>query len=117
VSVLGDGDFFMTSNALWTAAKYDIPLLVIIYNNRSYYNDEDHQERIAAWRDRPVENKGVGVRIEDPEPDFASLARSLGAAGFGPVTDRDKVGDVLDEAIAVVRSGQPAVIDVHTQAR
>jgi acetolactate synthase I/II/III large subunit len=117
VSVLGDGDFFMTSNALWTAAKYDIPLLVIIYNNRSYYNDEDHQERIAAWRDRPVENKGVGVRIEDPEPDFASLARSLGAAGFGPVTDPDKVGDVLDEAIAVVRSGQPAVIDVHTQAR
>jgi acetolactate synthase-1/2/3 large subunit len=117
VSVLGDGDFFMTSNALWTAAKYDIPLLVIIYNNRSYYNDEDHQERIAAWRDRPVENKGVGVRIEDPEPDFASLARSLGAGGFGPVSDPNKLGDVLDEVITLVRDGQPAVIDVHTQAR
>ena len=117
VSVLGDGDFFMTSNALWTAAKYEIPLLVIIYNNLSYYNDEDHQERIAAWRDRPIENKGIGVRIEDPEPDFASLARSLGVAGFGPITDPTKVGDVLDEAITIVRSGKPAVIDVHTQAR
>jgi thiamine pyrophosphate-dependent acetolactate synthase large subunit-like protein len=117
VSVLGDGDFFMTSNALWTAAKYYIPLLVIIYNNLSYYNDEDHQERIAAWRDRPVENKGIGVRIEDPEPDFASLARSLGAAGFGPITDPTKLGDGLDEAISIVRKGQPAVIDVHTQAR
>ena len=42
VCVLSDGDFFMTSNALWTAAKYEIPLLVIIYNNLSYYNDEDH---------------------------------------------------------------------------
>ena len=117
VSVLGDGDFFMTSNALWTAAKYEIPLLVIIYNNLSYYNDEDHQERIAVWRDRPIGNKGVGIRIEDPEPDFAALARSLGVAGFGPVTDPNKVGEVLDEAIATVKSGKPAVIDVHTQAR
>ena len=117
VSVLGDGDFFMTSNALWTAAKYDIPLLVIIFNNLSYYNDEDHQERIALWRDRPVGNKGVGIRIEDPEPDFASLARSLGVSSFGPVTDPNMVGEVLDEAIAVVKGGKPAVIDVHTQAR
>ena len=117
VSVLGDGDFFMTSNALWTAAKYKIPLLVIIFNNLSYYNDEDHQERVAVWRDRPVENKGVGIRIEDPEPDFAALARSLGVAGSGPVSDPTKVGEVLDEAMAVVRSGEPAVIDVRTQPR
>ena len=117
VSVLGDGDFFMTSNALWTAAKYEIPLLVIIYNNLSYYNDEDHQERVALWRDRPVGNKGVGIRIEDPEPDFASLSRSLGVAGFGPVTDPSKVCEVLDEAIAIVKNGKPAVIDVRTQAR
>ena len=117
VSVLGDGDFFMTSNALWTAAMYDIRLQVIIFNNLSYYNDEDHQERIALWRDRPVGNKGIGIRIEDPEPDFASLARSLGVAGFGPVTNPNLVGEALDAAIAVVKSGKPAVIDVHTQAR
>ena len=114
VSVLGDGDFFMTSNALWTAAKYQIPLLVIIYNNLSYYNDEEHQERIAVWRDRPAGNKGVGIRIEDPEPDFASLARSLGVAGFGPITDPDQVGEVLDQAIAIVQGGEPVVIDVRT---
>jgi hypothetical protein len=41
----------------------------------------------------------------------------LGVAGFGPVTDPNKVGGVLDEAITIVQNGQPAVIDVHTQAR
>ena len=117
VSVLGDGDFFMTSGALWTAAKYDIPLLVVIYNNRSYYNDEDHQERMALRRDRPVENKGVGIRIDDPAPDFASLAKSMGVAGFGPVTEPGELGNLLDEAIKIVESGKPAVVDVHTQSR
>ena len=115
VSVVGDGDFFMTSNALWTAAKYDIPLLTIIYNNRSYGNDEDHQERMAVQRDRPVENKGVGIRIEDPAPDFAALSRSIGVAAFGPVEHPGDVGAVLDEAIAIVDSGKPVVIDVLTQ--
>ena len=117
VTVLGDGDFFMTSNALWTAAKYDIPLLVLIYNNHSYYNDEEHQERIAVRRERPVENKGVGIRIEDPAPDFAGLARSLGVAGFGPVSDPAQLGDVLDEALTVVAGGKPAVVDIETQVR
>ena len=42
VNIIGDGDFLMRSNALWTAAKYQIPLLVVVLNNRPYYNDEDH---------------------------------------------------------------------------
>ena len=117
VTVIGDGDFFMTSNALWTAAKYEIPLLVLIFNNHPYYNDEEHQERMAVRRERPVENKGVGIRIEDPAPDFAGLARSLGVAGFGPVSDPAQLGDVLDEALTVVAGGKPAVVDVETQVR
>lgn len=117
VSVLGDGDFFMTNGALWTAAKYQIPLLMIIYNNRSYYNDEDHQERMALRRDRPVENKGIGIRIDDPAPDFAMLARAQGVDAFGPVTEPGDVGAILDQAIALVEAGKPVVIDVHTTAR
>ena len=86
VSIIGDGDFLMTSNALWTAAKYQIPLLVVVLNNRSYYNDEEHQERMARARQRPVENKGIGIRIEDPAPDLASIARALHVDGFGPIS-------------------------------
>jgi thiamine pyrophosphate-dependent acetolactate synthase large subunit-like protein len=88
-----------------------------MYNNRSYYNDEDHQERMAIRRDRPVENKGIGIRIDEPAPDFATLARSMGVAGFGPVTEPGDLAKVLDEAIKVVESGKPAVVDVYTTPR
>jgi acetolactate synthase I/II/III large subunit len=117
VSIIGDGDFMMTSNALWTAAKYEIPLLVVVLNNRSYYNDEEHQERMARWRQRPIENKGIGIRIEDPAPDIAAIARALSVEGFGPVTEPDQLGTALDKAIEIVEGGKPAVVDVITQPR
>jgi thiamine pyrophosphate-dependent acetolactate synthase large subunit-like protein len=117
VSVLGDGDFLMTSNALWTAARYQIPLLAIVFNNRSYYNDEEHQERMAVRRERPVENKGIGIQINDPEPDLAALARALNVDGFGPITEPESLGSALDRAIEVVRGGKPALVDVVTQPR
>jgi thiamine pyrophosphate-dependent acetolactate synthase large subunit-like protein len=107
----------MTSNALWTAAKYRIPLLVVVLNNRSYYNDEEHQERMARARQRPVENKGIGIRIEEPAPDLASIARALHVDGFGPINEPDQLGPTLDKAIAIVESGKPAVVDVITQPR
>jgi thiamine pyrophosphate-dependent acetolactate synthase large subunit-like protein len=117
VSVLGDGDFLMTSNALWTAARYCIPLLVVVYNNRSYYNDEEHQERMAVRRNRPVENKGIGIHINDPAPDLAAITRALSVEGFGPVTEPERLGPTLDQAIAIVQAGRPAVVDVVMQPR
>ena len=117
VSIIGDGDFLMTSNALWTAAKYQIPLLVVVLNNRSYYNDEEHQERMAKWRQRPVENKGIGIRIEEPAPDLAAIAKALSVEGFGPIAGPDQLGPALDKAIGVVEEGKPALVDVITQPR
>jgi thiamine pyrophosphate-dependent acetolactate synthase large subunit-like protein len=117
VAVLGDGDFLMTSNALWTAAKYEIPLLAVVLNNRSYYNDEEHQERMASWRQRPVENKGIGIRIADPAPNLGAIARALGVEGFGPVTEPEQLGANLDKAIEIVSAGKPAVVDVVAQPR
>ena len=117
VSILGDGDFLMTSNALWTASKYQIPLLVVVLNNRSYYNDEEHQERMARWRQRPVENKGIGIRIEDPAPDLATIARAFSVDAFGPITEPGELGSALDKAIPIVESGKPVVVDVITQPR
>jgi thiamine pyrophosphate-dependent acetolactate synthase large subunit-like protein len=117
VSILGDGDFMMTSNALWTAAKYEIPLLVVVLNNHSYYNDEEHQERMARWRNRPVERKGIGIRIEDPIPDIPAIARALSVEAFGSITEPDQLAAALDKAIEIVDSGKPVVVDVVTQPR
>ncbi len=86
VAVCGDGDFMMGVTALWTAAHYHIPLLIVVANNRSFFNDELHQERVARMRNRPVENRWVGQRISEPDIDLAGIARAQGAQGFGPVT-------------------------------
>ena len=59
----------MGVTALWTAVHYELPCLMIVANNRSFYNDELHQERVATERGRPVENKWIGQRIDEPDID------------------------------------------------
>lgn len=113
VAILGDGDCLMGATALWTAVHYRIPLLVIVTNNRSYFNDEVHQERVALKRNRPVENRWIGQRIADPEPDLAQMARAQGAVGIGPVRDHDAMTAAFAEAVAAVRDGAVALVDVH----
>jgi len=94
---------------------YRIPLLFVVANNRSFYNDEVHQERVARMRARPVENKWIGQRIDDPDIDLAAMGRAQGAVGFGPLTRADKLETVLSEAIAAVEQGAVAVVDVRVE--
>ena len=113
VSVLGDGDFMQGNTALWTAAKYRIPMLVIISNNRSNFNDELHQETVAKDRDRPVENRWIGMRISEPDIDLARVAKSLGFEAQGPI---EKMGDLLpaiEKGLQAVEEGKCHFIDVH----
>jgi acetolactate synthase I/II/III large subunit len=112
VAICGDGDFLMGVTAIWTAAHYRIPLLLVVANNRSFFNDEVHQERVARLRGRPVENKWIGQRIADPPIDLAALARAQGAEGFGPVAGGEDLLAVLRAAICVVDAGGVAVVDV-----
>ncbi len=116
VAILGDGDYLMSCNALWTAVHNHIPLLVVIANNRSFFNDELHQERVARERGRPVENRWIGQAIRDPEIDLAGLARAQGGVGIGPVTDPKRLVAAIGEAVAAVRAGKLAVVDVHVAA-
>ena len=115
VAVCGDGDFLMGSTAVWTAVHYRIPLLIVVANNRSFYNDEVHQERVARMRARPVENKWIGQRIDDPDVDLAAMGRAQGAIGFGPITRASGLEKVLGEALAAVADGSVAVVDVRVE--
>ena len=115
VAVIGDGDYMMGVNALWTAANAQIPMLMIVCNNRSFFNDEIHQERVARQRNRPVENRWIGQRIANPEPDLAMMARAQGLTAFGPVEDADELARVLEEAIALVQGGASVLIDTIVQ--
>jgi thiamine pyrophosphate-dependent acetolactate synthase large subunit-like protein len=115
VAVCGDGDFLMGVTALWTAAHYRIPLLVVVANNRSFFNDELHQERVARMRNRPIENRWVGQRISEPDIDLAGMARAQGAQGFGPVTAIADLASTFAKAIAAVEAGAVAVVDVRVE--
>ena len=117
VDIQPDGDLLFTVSALWTAVHHQIPLLVVVCSNRSYFNDEEHQERIAVVRNRPVENKTIGIRIEDPNVDFAAMARTYGCWGVGPITEAKDLIKTLREAVKIVREGKPALVDVVCQMR
>jgi thiamine pyrophosphate-dependent acetolactate synthase large subunit-like protein len=115
IAVLGDGDTLMGITALWTAVHYRIPVMIVVANNNSFFNDELHQDRMARQRERPVANRWIGQRIADPEPDLAMLARGQGAAGFGPVRDPAELVRTLRQAIECVEAGGTALVDVRVE--
>ena len=113
IGLVGDGDFLMGNTAVWTAVHYQIPCLLIVCNNRSFYNDERHQGNMARHRGRPVENRWIGQRIDDPPVDIAAMARSQGALGIGPIEKPEDVLPAIQQGIAAVRAGTACVIDMH----
>jgi thiamine pyrophosphate-dependent acetolactate synthase large subunit-like protein len=115
IAICGDGDFCMGVTALWTAVHYRIPLLVVVCNNRSFFNDELHQERVARIRNRPPENRWIGQRISDPDIDCAGLGAAQGAVGFPPVMKTGDLVPTFEKAIAAVEAGQVAVVDVRVE--
>ena len=117
INIQPDGDLLFTVSSIWTAVHHQIPLLSIVCSNRSYFNDEEHQERIAIQRNRAVENKTVGIRIEDPNVDFGAMARTYGCWGAGPITEAKDLIKTLREAVKVVKDGKPALVDVVCQMR
>ena len=113
ISVFGDGNFMMGCAAVWTAVHYKLPLLIIVANNQSFYNDELHQERMARMRNRPVENKWIGQRMDNPELDLATIARGQGAVGYGPVKDAAELAGVFEKAVKDLEAGKVVVVDVR----
>jgi thiamine pyrophosphate-dependent acetolactate synthase large subunit-like protein len=113
VGIVGDGDFLMANTAVWTAAHYRLAALFIVCNNRSFYNDEVHQERVARERLRPVENKWIGQKIIEPDIDIAAIARAQGAEGIGPVTRVADLRPAFERGLELARAGNIVVIDAR----
>jgi acetolactate synthase-1/2/3 large subunit len=112
-----DGDLMFDAGALWVAVKHKIPMLIVMYNNRAYYNDWEHQIRMARLRGTPVERAHIGMDLEGPFVDFAGLAKAQGWYAEGPIEHPKDVGPALKRAIARVKAGQPALLDTITQRR
>ena len=117
VDINPDGDLMFDLGALWVPAKYEIPMLVVMFNNRAYFNDWEHQIRMAEQRGRDVTRAHIGMDLYGPEPDFAGIARSMGWWAEGPIENGGDLGDVLRRAIKAVKSGRPALVDAVTRHR
>jgi acetolactate synthase-1/2/3 large subunit len=116
VDLQPDGDLMFDLGALWIAAYHRIPMLAVMFNNRAYYNDWEHQERIAHARGTDVSRAYIGMEIAKPAPDFAAAARAMGWFGEGPIEDPDQVQAAVRRAAEMVmQEGRPALVDVVCQ--
>jgi acetolactate synthase-1/2/3 large subunit len=117
IDIQPDGDLMFDAGALWSAAKNNIPLLIVMYNNRAYYNDWEHQIRVAHHRGTPVERAYIAQDITGPEPDFATMAKSMGWYAEGPIEKPSDIAPALRRAIAQVKAGKPALVDTVLRPR
>jgi acetolactate synthase-1/2/3 large subunit len=117
VNIQNDGDMMYAPGVLWTAAHHRIPILNVMHNNRAYHQEVMHIQRMANRHQRGVTRAGIGTTIVDPNIDYAKVAQGLGWYAEGPIANPSDLGPALKRAIAMVKSGQPALVDVVTQPR
>lgn len=117
VDIQPDGDLMFDAGALWVAAKHEIPMLIVMFNNRAYFNDWEHQLRMARLRGTDEGKAHLGMDLYGPAPDFAGLARSMGCWGEGPIERPGDVRPALRRALEEVKKGRPALIDTVTRHR
>jgi thiamine pyrophosphate-dependent acetolactate synthase large subunit-like protein len=121
VSIQSDGDLMYAPGVLWTAARHKIPLLAVMHNNRGYHQEVMHVQRLANFRNRVAylgnDMAPLGTGIQNPDIEYHKLAESMGWWAKGPIKDPADLGPAIKEAVAVVKSGQPALLNVWTQPR
>jgi acetolactate synthase-1/2/3 large subunit len=117
VTFNGDGDLMFTLPTLWTAAHHRIPILYIVHNNRAYHQEYMYLQAMANRHNRGIEKTDIGTTLKDPNIDYATVARGLGIYGEGPITDPNDLAPALKRAVAAVKRGEPALIDVVTDPR
>ncbi len=117
VNIQGDGDMLYAPGVLWTAAHHKIPLLTVMHNNRGYHQEVMHIQRMANRHQRGITNWHIGTMLESPNVDFAKIAQGMGVYAEGPITNPSDLGPAIQRALAVVKKGEPALVDVVTQPR
>jgi thiamine pyrophosphate-dependent acetolactate synthase large subunit-like protein len=117
VNIQNDGDLMYAPGVLWTAAHHRIPMLNVMHNNRAYHQEVMHLQRMAGRHNRGIDRASIGTSIEDPNIDYAKMAQSMGLYAEGPISNPKDLAPALKRAIAAVKRGEPALVDVVTQPR
>ena len=117
VNIQNDGDLMYAPGVLWTAAHHRIPLLSVMHNNRAYHQELMHVQKMCNRHSRGVDRGRIGSELVDPPIDYAKVAQGLGMYAEGPITDPKDLGPAIARAVAVVKRGEPALVDVVCQPR
>ena len=113
VQTVGDGTWLYNPvpPGLMASAQYGLPLLVVVFNNKKYLSMRFNLTRAYPRGSYVRDGRGYGVDLS-AQPDAAAVAAACGAAGF-TVTTTPELAPTLEKAIATVRAGQTAVVNVH----
>src|SRR5271166_2708744 len=117
VNIQCDGDLMYAPGVLWTAAHHRIPLLTVMHNNRAYHQEVMQVQIMADRHSRGIDRAKIGTAIDNPGIDYAKLAQGLGLYAEGPISDPKDLAPALHRALEVVKRGEPALVDIHTQPR
>jgi thiamine pyrophosphate-dependent acetolactate synthase large subunit-like protein len=117
VAIVGDGDLNFSPGVIWTAAHHKIPLLLVVHNNRAYHAEVMIIQRMCGVRGRGNANSHIGNVIADPNPDYAQIAKGYGMYSEGPIENPKDLAGAYRRALAKVRAGEPALVDVVSQPR
>lgn len=106
VAFVGDGGFTFSVQSLWSAARYNIPVVVVICNNRQYRAVKD---AFARYKGVAAQTGNyVGTDIASPGIDFCRVAEGFGVWAKRAVNP-EEVKPLLAEALTL---GKPAVVEV-----
>ncbi|MDQ0701720.1 acetolactate synthase-1/2/3 large subunit [Pseudomonas sp. W3I7] len=115
VNLQSDGDLLYTPSALWTLSAYDIPLLVLVINNRLYLNSKQHAERIADLRKRPSDLSNLGTSFLENEVDFVALAKTFDLYSPGSADTPAAIQEKIADCLAYMEThGKPALLEIKT---
>lgn len=116
IDLQADGDFLYTPSALWTLSSYDIPLLVIIMNNRLYLNSTQHAERIAKNRDRPTDLAHIATSFYEMPVDFIKIAQGFGIHTLPRVDSIEEIKQTIESAVTyITKHSKPVLVEIIIQ--
>jgi acetolactate synthase-1/2/3 large subunit len=117
IGIVGDGDLNFQPGVLWTAVHHKIPLLLVVHNNRAYHAEVMIVQRMCGNRGRGMANASIGSVLNDPPISYSQMAKAYGMYAEGPIDNPRDLAAAYQRALAKVRAGEPALIDVIAQPR
>ena len=111
VAVSGDGAF-MFQNAMWSLARYDAPVMVVIYNNRAYNMNRAFRGAMGGAQEKL--DKDLLTYLGDPDMDFALYANAHGVDAE-TVSDPSDIRPAIQRGIKAMKDGKPYLLNVRAE--